>query len=142
MPREIPDQDKPNIPNGYAPEERFGLLIARGGGISVKEWLQYPDDVKRKLYRLYRGLRMFPNRFLTSEVQKVIVKELGMSDHQRFLYMLFQGGYLLRDKDVGHRIVHVKTDLARSLTDEQLAADLLSKNSVMIGFPVNRKKIA
>jgi hypothetical protein len=53
--------------------------------------------------------------------------------------MLAQGGYVTRDKDFGHRVIHVKTDLAKSLTDEQLAADLYEKNAVMIGFPVSTR---
>ncbi len=81
---------------------------------------------------------MFPDSFLTNEVKNIIVEELGMADHQRFLYLLFQGGYLTRDADFGHRIVHTKTDLAKSLSDEALAADLFAKNSIMGGYPVKR----
>jgi hypothetical protein len=41
-----------------------------------------------------------------------------------------------REKDYGHRIVHAKTELTKSLEDHRLAADLLSKSHLMVGFPV------
>lgn len=126
---------------GYPPEDKFGLLVARGGGIPVVEYLKLPSDTKRKVLKLHKGLKLLPDKCLTREVQYLIVNEIGMTDYQRFLFMLFQGGYLSREKDSVNRVVHVKTDLARTLTDEQLAADIMSKNRIMTGFPiVNRKK--
>jgi hypothetical protein len=107
--------------------------------MSLGEYLGLPDDTKKKVHRLYKGIRMLPDRFLTSDVQDIIKRDLGMADYQRLLFMLFQGGYLTRERDFGHRVLHTKTELAKSLNDNTLAADIMSKNKVMAGFPVSTR---
>lgn len=117
----------------YTDDDRFGLLIQKGGGMSLVEYLKLPNQTKKKVHTIYRGIRVLPDQFLTSEVQDIITRDLGMVDYQRLLMMLFQGGYLTREKDFGHRIMHTKTELAKALDDRQLAADIMSKADAMIG---------
>jgi hypothetical protein len=123
----------------YSEEDRFGLLVHKGGGMTVEEYLKLPLDTKKKVHRLFKAIRMLPDRALTSQVQDMIVKDLGMADYQRVLMMLFQGGYLTREKDFGHRVVHAKTEKAKTLSDEELAADIISKNHLMGGWPVSTR---
>lgn len=118
----------------YTDDDRFGLLIQKGGGMPLVEYLKLPNPTKKKVHTVYRGIRVLPDQFLTSEVQDIIAQELGMADFQRLLMMLFQGGYLTREKDFGHRVMHTKTELAKALDDRQLAADIMSKSDVMTGY--------
>jgi hypothetical protein len=142
-PRRLPTHPEPRSgvtdTKTYTAEARFVLLVEQGGGPRLGHYLSLPKDTKTKLLRLFRLIKMLPSRALTADVQDTIVKELEVTDFQRLLYMLSQGGYLTREKDFGHRIVHVKTELAKSLNDAELAADLVAKNSVMVGFPVSTR---
>ncbi|MEN6489817.1 MAG: hypothetical protein ABFD66_13230 [Smithella sp.] len=114
--------------------EWLGSLSEKGGGMSLQDFVMLPMDTQRKLARIFRAVRMLPNKFFSSKVRTVIEKDLGMSDYQRLLHMLWQGDYFMRESGHGHRLCYSKTERARTLTDEQLAADIVSKNEIMFGY--------
>jgi len=126
-------------PRRFSDEDMFGLLVQKGGGMPVEEYLNHPIDTKRKVHRVYKAIKLLPDRFLTSEVQDMIVKNLRVSDFQRVLKMLSQGGYLHRENDFGHRVLHTKTELAKTLNDRELAADIMSKSELMVGYPARTR---
>jgi len=121
-------------PRELQDDEVFRILVEKAGKKYLDQYIDLAKDTKLKLARLHKSFRVLPKQFLSSEALPLI-KQLGLSDHQRILFMLHQAGYLARERDFGHRIIHVKTDLALSLTDEQMAIDLLAKNAEIVGFP-------
>ena len=117
--------------------ERLDLLILKCGAMSVWDYLDLRKTTKRKWASLFYGLKKLPERFIvTAELKQTIREDLGVSDHQRFLLMLHQGGYLERQiEPKTARIVYVKTGLFKSLNGRELVADIISKDSVMVGYP-------
>lgn len=126
----------------YPIEDLLEMLFLRSGEMSVLEFIRLPKATKRKWAGIFYGVRELPERFITSEVKQTI-QDVGVHDYQRFLLMLFQGGYLVREVEPRTgRIVYVKTELSKSLTDEQLAFDIISKDKVMIGYPKQKARKA
>jgi hypothetical protein len=118
---------------GIMTEEHFTSLLRRTGGLPIYEFLELPTLMKKRVSVLHAFLRAMPDRTTTADCHDILPGSAEELSHMEVLLMLWQGGYLRRDKEEG-RVIHVKTDLASALSGEELAADMVNKVNVMCGF--------
>lgn len=93
--------------------------------------MRLPTKTQDKLNRLFEILKMLPEDFISNEVRKTM-KANGIGDYQRYILMLYQGGFLSRAGDM-KKFTYTKTDLAL-LPEEQLANAIMDQRNEMFGY--------
>lgn len=122
--------EKHGRPVRYGEIETVGYLIEKAGGaMKRREFARLPRMSQDKLNRCFRIIMAVPEDFITAEV-KDMLKSMGLGDWQRYLYMLFRAGFFTREKDVGKRYKHLKTDLAKG-TEAEIAQRLYERRKYL-----------
>jgi O-phosphoseryl-tRNA(Cys) synthetase len=95
------------------------------------EFRRLPTKTQEKLNTLFTILKMLPDSFVSNEVGKDL-KEKGVGDYQRYILMLYQGGFLTREDDV-RKFTYSKSELAKK-SEGEVANAIMDARQKMFGY--------